>query len=68
MTNREARGRAHGEARPDVPYYWRSVDWERLMADHPPPPRYATRQGPAPDDEKAALQEARALARVADAW
>ncbi|HYI60607.1 MAG TPA: hypothetical protein VEW93_02250 [Acidimicrobiales bacterium] len=51
-----------------VPYYWRSVDWDQLIADYPPPPMYGNGFGRASDDEVRARQEERALVRVADAW
>ena len=51
-----------------IPYYWKSVDWDALMRDYPPPPMYADTNGRLSADALHALQEQRFLARVADAW
>jgi phenylacetate-CoA ligase len=52
----------------EIPYYWKSVDWDSFMADYPPPPMFETSTGQLSDDEIHSLQEERFLARVADAW
>lgn len=52
----------------DIPYYWSSIDWRQLMADYPPPPLFDSVMAARSDDEMRALQEARFLARVSDAW
>ena len=51
-----------------IPYYWKSIDWDALMRDYPPPPMYAATTGRLSADALRALQEERFLARVADAW
>lgn len=51
-----------------VPYYWKSVDWDRLMADYPPPPLFGETTGRLSDDALRALQERRFLDRVREAW
>jgi phenylacetate-CoA ligase len=51
-----------------IPYYWKSVDWDALMRDYPPPPHFATGVGQFSADALQALQEKRFLARVAEAW
>ena len=55
-----------GEA--EVPYYWRSLDWEQLIEDYPPPPIYERTVGKLTDEALRELQERRFLARVAEAW
>ena len=52
----------------EVPYYWKSLDWDRFMSDYPPPPLYGRSNGAMSDDEMHALQEDRFLARMRDAW
>lgn len=51
-----------------IPYYWSSVDWQKLMADYPPPPFYAETVGRMSADGVRALQNVRFLERVAEAW
>ena len=51
-----------------VPYYWKSLDWDALMRDYPPPPHFGSTHGRLSADAMHALQESRFLARVADAW
>lgn len=51
-----------------IPYYWKSLDWSRLMADFPPPPVFQQTTGRLSADAVRALQEQRFLARVAEAW
>lgn len=58
-------GRAKADA---IPYYWKSVDWDALMRDYPPPPMYAETAGQLSADALRAVQNARFLARVAEAW
>lgn len=52
----------------EVPYYWKSVDWDTFMVDYPPPPMFEDSTGRLSDDELHELQEKRFLARVEDAW
>lgn len=52
----------------EVPYYWKSLDWDALMADYPPPPLFERAMATRSNDEVLALQEQRVLARVQDAW
>jgi phenylacetate-CoA ligase len=51
-----------------IPYYWKSVDWDALMSDYPPPPHYARTTGQMSGDELRALQNSRFRARMAEAW
>lgn len=51
-----------------IPYYWKSVDWDALMRDYPPPPIFAKTTGRMSADELRTLQNTRFLARVAEAW
>lgn len=51
-----------------IPYYWKSVDWDALMRDHPPPPHFAATTGRFSADALQALQDSRFRARVAEAW
>lgn len=53
---------------PAVPYYWKSVDWDRLMRDYPPPPHFERTTGRMSDDALRTLQNARFLERMEDAW
>jgi phenylacetate-CoA ligase len=50
------------------PYYFQSVDWKRLLEDHPPPPIYERRIGSMSDDEMRHHQNRLFLKRVAEAW
>lgn len=52
----------------EIPYYCKSVDWDRFMADYPPPPHFAATTGRLSADALHALQNERFLARMADAW
>lgn len=51
-----------------IPYYWKSIDWDALMVEYPPPPRYAESVGRMDPVELRALQEKRLQARLQDAW
>lgn len=51
-----------------IPYYWSSVDWEKLVADYPPPPHFDTTMAGLSDEALHELQDARFLARMEDAW
>lgn len=53
---------------PEVPYYWKSMDWDRFMADYPPPPMFGRTTGRLSDDEMHSLQNERFMARVAEGW
>ncbi|MFN8722857.1 MAG: phenylacetate--CoA ligase family protein [Rhodospirillales bacterium] len=55
-------------AAPTIPYYCKSVDWDALIADYPPPPHFEAWSARCSDDELRALQDRRFMARVADAW
>ena len=50
------------------PYYFRSVNWEQLIADHPPPPLYQQNMGRMSDDEMRAHQDRLFALRMAEAW
>jgi len=52
----------------DIPYYCRSLDWERLIADYPPPPFFHQTTERMSTDALRAVQEVRFLARMANAW
>lgn len=51
-----------------IPYYYKSIDWDKLVEDYPPPPLFATSTAQLSGDELHALQERRFLERVGDAW
>src|SRR5687768_10286041 len=51
-----------------IPYYCRSLDWDALISEYPPPPLYAQTTGVLSADALRHLQNTRFLARVADAW
>src|SRR3546814_5647713 len=51
-----------------VPYYFRSLDWEKLIADYPPPPDYGRTIGAMSEEQIHRLQNERFLARIQDAW
>ena len=53
---------------PAVPYYWKSVDWDGLMRDYPPPPYFQQTTGKLSEQELRALQNTRFIARMEDAW
>jgi len=53
---------------PEIPYYYKSIDWDKFVKDYPPPPHFAQTTGRLSEDEMHALQEARFLERVADGW
>lgn len=49
-------------------YYFRALDWERLVRDYPPPGLYETTVGQMSAEEIRALQNTRFLERMAEAW
>jgi phenylacetate-CoA ligase len=51
-----------------IPYYWKSLDWDRLMADYPPPPHYQDTVGRISPEALRGLQNRRFLDRVREAW
>lgn len=51
-----------------VPYYWKSLDWNQLMRDYPPPPMYFDQAAGPGDAQVRAAQQRRFLARVREAW
>ncbi|HVL58233.1 MAG TPA: AMP-binding protein [Burkholderiaceae bacterium] len=51
-----------------VPWYWRSLDFEQLARDYPPPPVYQKTTFRMSRDELRALQERRFLQTVARGW
>ncbi len=51
-----------------VPWYWRSLDFEQLARDYPPPPDYFRITAKLSRDELRALQERRFLATVKRGW
>ena len=52
----------------EVPYYFRSLDFEKLWRDYPPPPDYFRKVYRMPRDELRALQEKRFLETVKRGW
>ena len=51
-----------------VPWYWRSLDFDALTRDYPPPPNYFRTTFVLPRDELRALQQKRFLQTVARGW
>ncbi|MGB2816126.1 MAG: hypothetical protein WBC37_02795 [Burkholderiaceae bacterium] len=51
-----------------VPWYWRSLDFEQLTRDYPPPPEYFRTTARLSRDELRSLQEKRFLATVKRGW
>jgi phenylacetate-CoA ligase len=51
-----------------VPWYWRSLDFDKLTRDYPPPPNYFKTTFRLSRDELRALQNERFLATVARGW
>jgi phenylacetate-CoA ligase len=51
-----------------IPYYHRSVDWEKLLAEHPPPPLYSESIGQMSEDQLRDHQNRLFRARVDEAW
>ena len=51
-----------------VPWYWRSLDFEQLARDYPPPPDYFRTTARMSRDDLRALQERRFLATVKRGW
>jgi phenylacetate-CoA ligase len=51
-----------------IPYYCKSLDWDALIRDYPPPPIYARTTGVLSADALRALQDKRFQARMAEAW
>jgi phenylacetate-CoA ligase len=53
---------------PEVPYFWRSLDWKRLVDDYPPPPLFETGVGALSPEALYQLQDRRFVARLREAW
>lgn len=51
-----------------IPYYWKSLDWDKFMRDYPPPPYYMHSNGRLSADALWSLQNERFLERMKDAW
>jgi len=51
-----------------IPYYFRSLDWDKLIADYPPPPDYGSTVGAMSEEQIHVLQNERFMARMDDAW
>lgn len=49
-------------------YYWQAIDWETLTKAYPPPSLFEKTHGRMSAEEMRALQSARFLDRLADAW
>jgi len=56
------------EHAPSIPWYWKSLDFDQLTRDFPPPPDYFDRVYHVSRDELRARQEARFLKTVARGW
>ncbi len=56
------------DAPESVPWYWRSLDFEQLARDYPPPPDYFRTTARISRKELRALQERRFLATVRRGW
>ena len=56
------------EASVSIPYYCRSIDWDALIRDYPPPPDFAGATARRSNDEHRELQGRRFLDRVREAW
>lgn len=56
------------ESAPQIPWYWRSLDFEKLTRDYPPPPDYFRTTYRMPRDELRSLQEVRFLETVRRGW
>ncbi|MGH6611168.1 MAG: hypothetical protein ACRECQ_13025, partial [Burkholderiaceae bacterium] len=56
------------ESAESIPWYWRSLDFEQLTRDYPPPPDYFRTTYRMPRDALRALQEKRFLATVKRGW
>lgn len=52
----------------EIPYYHRSLDWNRLMADYPPPPHFHSTTGKLSEGGTFELQNARFRERMTEAW
>jgi phenylacetate-CoA ligase len=52
----------------EIPYYWRSLDWDRLIEEYPPSPLYEQTVGRLSPEALRELQNRRFLARVSEAW
>lgn len=51
-----------------IPYYYKSLDWDQLVEDYPPPPLYGERVKGMSEEAVHAMQNARFMARVEEAW
>lgn len=52
----------------EIPYYCRSVDWDRFIEDYPPPPHFARTVGTYSAEQIKDVQNRRFMDRVAEAW
>lgn len=52
----------------EIPYYYRSLDWDKLVADYPPPPHYGRTIGAMSAEGIRRLQNERFLERMREAW
>lgn len=52
----------------EIPYYFKSMDWDAFIKDYPPPPLFGETVGQMSADEIHALQEKKFLERMDDAW
>jgi phenylacetate-CoA ligase len=57
-----------GEQAAHIPWYWKSIDFDQLTRDYPPPPDYFERVYRISRDELRARQECRFLKTVARGW
>lgn len=61
-------GTGSAGAEPTIPYYCKAIDWDALIRDYPPPPDFQRVSAGMSDDELRALQNARFMERVGEAW
>jgi len=52
----------------EIPYYWKSLNWDAFMEAYPPPPFFEKTVGQFDDEQVRALQERRLRERMSEAW
>lgn len=51
-----------------IPYYCKSLDWDKFIEDYPPPPHFGATVGKFSSEKIRELQNTRFMERVAEAW
>src|SRR5450830_1830369 len=51
-----------------IPYYYKSLDWDKLIEHYPPPPLYGERVRGMSEEAVYEMQNSRFMARVTEAW